>query len=54
MPEELPQVRQGPVQLVLQQRPSTQLPDEHSQSAAQVLPFDFSATHVPLPDEAEQ
>lgn len=53
-PAELAQVRHAPVQLLLQQRPSTQFPDAHSQPAVQVLPFDFSPRQVPLPVEAEQ
>jgi hypothetical protein len=54
MPFELAHVRQEPVQLVLQQRPSTQWPEAHSQFSLQVLPLDFSGTHVPLPVDAEQ
>lgn len=54
IPEVFAQVRQGPVQLLLQQRPSTQFPDAHSQLAVQALPFAFSATQLPEPVEAEQ
>ena len=53
-PALLAQVRHGPVQLLLQQRPSTQFPDAHSQLALQVLPFAFSPTQLPVPVEAEQ
>jgi hypothetical protein len=48
------QARQGPVHVVLQQRPSTQLPEAHSQPKEHVAPLDFSATHVPEPVAAEQ
>jgi hypothetical protein len=42
--------RQAPVHDVLQHRPSTQLPDAHSQPELHVLPFDFSAAQVPVPE----
>jgi hypothetical protein len=41
------QARHGPVQLLLQQKPSTQLPDWHSQPAPQVTPRAFLAVHRP-------
>ena len=48
------QALQGPLQLESQHRPSTQLPEAHSQPTEQVAAFDFSATHEPVPDAAEQ
>ncbi|MBL8924321.1 MAG: hypothetical protein JNJ54_36065 [Myxococcaceae bacterium] len=40
------QATQGPVQLEAQQTPSTQLPVEHSQLAAQVAPLFFFAVQA--------
>jgi hypothetical protein len=43
------QASQAPAQAVLQQRPSTQLPEVHWLAAEQVAPFDCLATQeVPL------
>lgn len=39
---------QAPLQLVLQQKPSTQFPDVHDRSDVQVVPFDFRGMQLPL------
>jgi hypothetical protein len=51
-PSLLAQLRQVPVQLLLQHRPSTHWPVVHSQASPQVLPWDFFAWQV-LPMHAE-
>jgi hypothetical protein len=43
------QASQAPPQAVLQQTPSTQLPEEHWLPAVHVPLLDFLATQVPLP-----